>query len=70
MLYLLVPILVLLIAAACAFFIAAKVHRQLSKKRLDNWQVALAATGTFIVSFLLIVFGVLYIYFMAVPFER
>ena len=70
MFYFLVPILALLIAAACAFFIAAKVYRQLSKKRLDNWQVVLAATGAFITSFLVIAFGVLYIYVMAVPFER
>lgn len=70
MLYFLVVILILLIAAACSFFIAAKVYKQLSKKRLDSWQVALAATGTFIISFLVIAFGVLYIYIMAVPFER
>lgn len=65
-----VLLLVLLLAGFVSYFITARLCRQLKKKHVSELHVAIAAVLTFATSFILIMFVIIWLYFMAVPFER
>jgi hypothetical protein len=67
-LFYLIPIIALLIAGVCSYFIARKLYRQLVSKHI-KWPKVIA-TATFVLSFLLMTYVIIYLIAINASFNR